>query len=103
MDSNFVQTEEKPKPKKNETENSVYITTFKSVQNQDGENIIQSENILITEEEGGVLIEEVLSDTEPIKEHEHITTTTTSTTPYTFEIIEDNSIPGDFLINTLYI
>lgn len=57
--------EEKPTPEHLTTENPVFVTTFKSVQNEDGETVIETESKKITEEEG-IVIEEVLSDTEPV-------------------------------------
>lgn len=86
---------EKPKIDNTETEHPVYITTFKSVQNDDGETTIQSENKRVSQEEG-IVVEEVLSDTEPIPE---------DTTQSHLEIIEVNEPSGDFFfINTyLYI
>ena len=69
-------------------EKPVFITTFKSVQNKDGETVIESENKMVTQEQG-VLVEEVLSDTETIKEQDE-------TAPYQIEIVEVNDITGIF-------
>lgn len=75
------------KPEHTETEHPVYITTFKSVQNEDGETTIQSENTRISQKEG-IVVEEVLSDTEPILE---------DTTQSNIEITEVSEPTGDFL------
>lgn len=75
------------KPEHTETEHPVYITTFKSVQNEDGETTIQTENKRISQEEG-IVVEEVLSDTEPIME---------DTTQSNIEITEVSEPTGDFL------
>lgn len=74
------------KPKHSEPEHQTYITTFKSVQNEDGETIIQTENKRVSQEEG-VIVEEVLSDTEPIPE---------DTTQAHLEITEVSEPTGDF-------
>ena len=76
-------------------EKPVFITTFKSVQNKDGETVIESENKMVTQEQG-VLVEEVLSDTETIKEQEE-------TAPYQIEIVEVNDITGIFFSFFFYI
>jgi len=74
------------KPEHTEMEHPVYITTFKSVQNEDGETTIQTENKRISQEEG-IVVEEVLSDTEPILE---------DTTQSNIEITEVSEPTGDF-------
>ena len=76
-------------------EKPVFITTFKSVQNKDGETVIESENKMVTQEQG-VLVEEVLSDTETIKEQEE-------TAPYQIEIVEVSDITGIFFSFFFYI
>lgn len=81
-------TAEKPQSEHTETEHPVYITTFKSVQNEDGETTIQTENKRVSQEEG-IVVEEVLSDTEPIAEE---------TIPSNVEITEVSEPTGDFLI-----
>jgi len=77
---------EKPKAANTQTEHPVYITTFKSVQNEDGETTIQTENKRVSQEEG-IVVEEVLSDTELIPE---------DTTQSHLEIIEVSEPTGDF-------
>lgn len=71
-------------------EKSVFVTTFKSVQNEDGETVIETENKKVTQEEG-VLVEEVLSDTETVKEQDE------ETSPSEIEIVEVSDITGIFL------
>lgn len=77
---------DKPKADNTETEHPVYITTFKSVQNEDGETTIQTENKRISQEEG-IVVEEVLSDTELIPEDK---------TQLHLEITEVSEPTGDF-------
>uniref|UniRef100_A0A1A9UCU1 Titin n=1 Tax=Glossina austeni TaxID=7395 RepID=A0A1A9UCU1_GLOAU len=97
-DEQIVKKITKQKPKKHRTlkeaevtpqqitaeEKPVYITTFKSVQTEVGQATIQTESKIVTQEEG-VLVEEVLSDSETIKEHEEFT-------PYQIEIVEVSDI-----------
>lgn len=82
------QTEAKPIPQQEKTtdEKPVFITTFKSVQNEDGETVIETESKKVTQEEG-VLVEEVLSDTEPIKEQDEAA-------PSQLEIVEVSDVTG---------
>lgn len=75
-------------------EKPVFITTFKSVQNEEGETVIETENKKISQAEG-VLVEEVLSDTETIEDQAE------QPTPI-LEIIEVNDITGTFLNQLLF-
>lgn len=88
------QTEVKPISEQTKDEKPVFITTFKSVQNEDGETVIETENKKVTQEEG-VLVEEVLSDTETIQDQDE-------QSPHKLEIVEVNDVTGTFLYLLYY-